>query len=119
MTRPDYRMPTRVIFATAGPQGVSLKRQVPLKVIDGVNRDPISISDWRQGQLRSEEGGHIVLHLVRHYLNLLATTTGKGQGLVEYALIIVLISIAAIAILSTLGSSISVLYSAANVMTAP
>jgi Flp pilus assembly pilin Flp len=43
----------------------------------------------------------------------------QGQGLVEYALIIVLISIAAIAILSTLGSSISVLYSAANVMTAP
>jgi Flp pilus assembly pilin Flp len=43
----------------------------------------------------------------------------QGQGLVEYALIIVLISIAAIAILSSLGSSISVLYSAANVMTAP
>jgi Flp pilus assembly pilin Flp len=43
----------------------------------------------------------------------------QGQGLVEYALIIVLISIAAVAILSTLGSSISVLYSAANVMTAP
>ena len=43
----------------------------------------------------------------------------QGQGLVEYALIIVLISIVAVAILSQLGSSISVLYSAANVMTAP
>lgn len=43
----------------------------------------------------------------------------RGQGLVEYALIIVLISIAAVLILQTLGSSISVLYSAANVMTAP
>lgn len=43
----------------------------------------------------------------------------QGQGLVEYALIIVLISIAAIAILSALGSNVSVLYSAANVMTAP
>ena len=40
----------------------------------------------------------------------------KGQGLVEYALLIVLISIAAVAILSTLGNNISVLYSASNVM---
>jgi Flp pilus assembly pilin Flp len=120
MTRPDYRTSTRVIFATAGPQGVSLKRQVPLKVIDGVNRDPISISDWRQGQLRSQEGGHIVLHLVRHYLNLLATTTGKGQGLVEYALIIVLISIVSIVIMTTLGGSISSVFSSANTaLTAP
>ena len=41
----------------------------------------------------------------------------KGQGLVEYALLIVLLSLACIAILSALGSNISVLYSAANVMT--
>lgn len=43
----------------------------------------------------------------------------KGQGLVEYALLLVLIAIAAIAILSALGSNISILYSAANVMTSP
>lgn len=40
----------------------------------------------------------------------------RGQGLVEYALLIVLISIASVAILSALGSNISVLYSASNVM---
>ena len=40
----------------------------------------------------------------------------KGQGLVEYALLLVLIAIAAIAILSALGQNISVLYSASNVM---
>ena len=40
----------------------------------------------------------------------------RGQGLVEYALLLVLIAIAAIAILSVLGQNISVLYSASNVM---
>ena len=40
----------------------------------------------------------------------------KGQGLVEYALLVVLISIVSVAILSALGSNISVLYSASNVM---
>jgi Flp pilus assembly pilin Flp len=43
----------------------------------------------------------------------------RGQGLVEYALLLVLISIASIAILSALGSNISVLYSVSNVMVAP
>ena len=40
----------------------------------------------------------------------------KGQGLVEYALLLVLISLACVAILSALGSNISILYSASNVM---
>jgi Flp pilus assembly pilin Flp len=40
----------------------------------------------------------------------------RGQGLVEYALLLVLIAIAAIAILSALGQNISILYSASNVM---
>ena len=40
----------------------------------------------------------------------------RGQGRVEYALLIVLLSIASIAILSALGSNIGVLYSASNVM---
>jgi len=43
----------------------------------------------------------------------------KGQGLVEYALLLVLIAIASITILSALGSGISVLYSVSNVFVAP
>jgi pilus assembly protein Flp/PilA len=55
-----------------------------------------------------------VLDILRHYLNLLALKTGKGQGLVEYALIIVLISIVAITIMTTLGTSITSVFSKAN-----
>ena len=43
----------------------------------------------------------------------------EAQGLVEYALLVVLISIASVVILSALGGNISILYSAANVMTSP
>lgn len=58
--------------------------------------------------------------LVRHYLSLLARTSGKGQGLVEYALIIVLISIVAITIMTTLGTTITSVFSTANsALTAP
>jgi pilus assembly protein Flp/PilA len=61
-----------------------------------------------------------VLDIVRYYLNLLAMKTGKGQGLVEYALIIVLISIVAITIMTSLGTSISSVFSKANSsLTAP
>jgi pilus assembly protein Flp/PilA len=53
-------------------------------------------------------------HTLRYYLDLLALRAGKGQGLVEYALIIVLISIVSIAIMTTLGGSISSVFSTAN-----
>lgn len=58
--------------------------------------------------------------IMRHYLNLLSIKTEKGQGLVEYALIIVLISVVSILILGTLGQSVSSVFSQANAaLTAP
>jgi len=55
-----------------------------------------------------------VFEFVRQYLDYLAIKHEKGQGLVEYALIIVLISVVSIAILSTLGTSVSSVFSRAN-----
>jgi Flp pilus assembly pilin Flp len=64
--------------------------------------------------------GTIMVDILRYYLNLIALKTGKGQGLVEYALIIVLISIVAITIMTTLGTSITSVFSHANSsLTAP
>ena len=54
-----------------------------------------------------------MVDILRYYLNLLALKTGKGQGLVEYALIIVLISIVSIVILGTLGTTVSSVFSVA------
>ena len=53
-------------------------------------------------------------NLVRHYLNLLLLHASRGQGLVEYALIIVLISLVSIVIMTTLGTSITSVFSTAN-----
>ena len=57
--------------------------------------------------------------LLRHCLDLWARKTGKGQGLVEYALIIVLISLVSILIMTTLGGSIVSVFSTANGALAP
>jgi Flp pilus assembly pilin Flp len=60
-----------------------------------------------------------MVDIVRYYLNLLAAKTGKGQGLVEYALIIVLISLVCITIMTTLGTSIVSVFSTINSGMAP
>jgi pilus assembly protein Flp/PilA len=62
----------------------------------------------------TQDFGGIMVDTLRYYLNLLVTKAGKGQGLVEYALIIVLISIVSIVIMTTLGSSVSSVFSSAN-----
>ena len=50
----------------------------------------------------------------RRLIDVLPNSRGKGQGLVEYALIIVLISVASIFILTTLGGSVSSVFSTIN-----
>jgi pilus assembly protein Flp/PilA len=61
-----------------------------------------------------------VVDILRYYLTLLAAKTGRGQGLVEYALIIVLIAVVAVTIMTTLGGSITSVFSRANSsLTAP
>jgi Flp pilus assembly pilin Flp len=55
-----------------------------------------------------------LIDILRYYLNLIALKSGKGQGLVEYALIVVLISIVSIVIMTTLGGSITSTFSRAN-----
>jgi pilus assembly protein Flp/PilA len=51
---------------------------------------------------------------LRRLIDVLPNSRGKGQGLVEYALIIVLISVASIFILTTLGGSVSSVFSTIN-----
>jgi pilus assembly protein Flp/PilA len=55
-----------------------------------------------------------VVELVRYYLNLLTLKTGRGQGLVEYALIIVLIALVSVVVMTTLGGSVTSVFSKAN-----
>jgi pilus assembly protein Flp/PilA len=47
-----------------------------------------------------------MVEYVKALVDLFHTDEEEGQGLVEYALILVLISIAAIAIMTTVGSSV-------------
>jgi pilus assembly protein Flp/PilA len=52
---------------------------------------------------------------MRVYLALTALRSGEeGQAMVEYALILALVSVAAVAILSTLGNSVSSIFSEIN-----
>ena len=52
---------------------------------------------------------------MRLYLALRAFRDGEeGQAMVEYALILALVSVAAVAILSTLGGSVSSIFSEVN-----
>ena len=61
-----------------------------------------------------------MVDILRYYLTLLAVKTGRGQGLVEYALVIVLIAVVAVTIMTTLGTSVrSVLSRANSSLTAP
>ena len=68
---------------------------------------------------RSESGVDTMQSRIDRWIRAVMRSPQSGQGLVEYALLLVLLSIASIAILSALGSSISILYSVANVFTAP
>jgi pilus assembly protein Flp/PilA len=60
-----------------------------------------------------------MIDVLRYYLTLLAVKTGKGQGLVEYALIIVLLAVVSVTILTTLGSSVRSVFSRVNTGLAP
>jgi pilus assembly protein Flp/PilA len=52
---------------------------------------------------------------MRVYLALTALRNGEeGQAMVEYALILALVSVAAVAILSTLGGSVSSIFNEIN-----
>ena len=55
-----------------------------------------------------------MLNLMLQWASMYLGDSEEGQGLVEYALIIVLISIVAIGILGTLGGSVASVFTQAN-----
>lgn len=55
-----------------------------------------------------------MLNLMLQWASMYLSDSEEGQGLVEYALIIVLISIVSITILATLGGSVSSVFTTAN-----
>jgi len=52
--------------------------------------------------------------IIASLLNSIRNRSEAGQGLVEYALIVVLIAVVSIAILTMLGTSVSSVFSQAN-----
>jgi Flp pilus assembly pilin Flp len=57
--------------------------------------------------------------IVRFYLTHVTLKIGKGQGLVEYALLLVLLALASMAILQALGTSVVSVFSKVNSGLAP
>jgi len=55
-----------------------------------------------------------MLNLVIQWASMYLSGSEEGQGLVEYALIVVLISIVSIAIMTTLGGTIGSVFTQAN-----
>jgi pilus assembly protein Flp/PilA len=60
-----------------------------------------------------------VVAVMRAWLNKLLSVSEKGQGLVEYALIVVLISIVSITIMGTVGGRINTIFTSANTALTP
>src|SRR6266540_2210305 len=58
--------------------------------------------------------GDFMSNLIAQWLRTLQLRREAGQGLVEYALIIVLVAVVSIAILTTLGTSVASVFSRAN-----
>lgn len=58
--------------------------------------------------------------LMQQILTYLQSSKQRGQGLVEYALVLVLISIVAITIMTTVGGNINTIFqTASNALVAP
>jgi pilus assembly protein Flp/PilA len=55
-----------------------------------------------------------VLNLMLQYLDAILGEKEEGQGLVEYALIIVLVSVVSIAVLGAMGESVAAVFTNAN-----
>jgi len=80
------------------------------------SRPELNNSDGCQPRLRGEDTGEIKLsgetEMKRHLMKLWKEE--EGQDLTEYALLLVLIALAAIVVMSNLGSAINVVFSSGS-----